>query len=333
MVLFREWGEQAPVLILDVANPVKPLHLCTLSPADGARFVSATKVAFSMGDRLGLADLSNGAVVQMAQLPAVGWGGVFSRDGSRFAYRVADDKGVQTLHLWSRGKDQTLYAQEPLGGHGGPGWANGPSSQLQFSPDGQELLDYNLFRPRMTGPANLLVFKVDGSVLFQYTGFALGVWRPSGSLLYFSFWPGQPPATQVDAIDAAGQRRTVASGVGGLNWPSMTPDGLGIVYTAVDAAGHPHLWRLDLATGAATQVGKVITAVTEFVGPNVVWTNEGTPCECGPGGNSMPTGVVIAHDLIAGSDATVDFGSFRGPGGTPASSAPPSAESVMDVWF
>jgi hypothetical protein len=331
MVVFREWGEQAPVLILDVANPVKPLQLCILSPADGGRFVSATKVAFSAGDRLGLADLSNRTVVETAQLPTVASGGVFSRDGSRFAYRLYDDKGGLILHLWSGGKDQILYREEPMGGHGGPGWAIGPFGQLQFSPDGRELLDYMLFRP-MSLP-QLQVFKVDGSQILQVTNSDSGAWLPTGSVLYFSFWQGQPTNWQVDSIDANVQRRTVASLTRGLSWPSMAPDGRGIVYITEDSAGLPRLWRLDLATGATTQVGKAITAVTVFVGPNVIWTNEGKPCECGPGGNSTPTGVVLAHDLITGSDTAVDFSSFRAPGGTYPTAAPSGAESVMDAWF
>jgi hypothetical protein len=179
----------------------------------------------------------------------------------------------------------------------------------------------------------LQVFKVDGSQILQVTNSDSGAWLPTGSVLYFSFWQGQPTNWQVDSIDANVQRRTVASPTRGLSWPSMAPDGRGIVYITEDSAGLPRLWRLDLATGATTQVGKAITAVTVFVGPNVIWTNEGKPCECGPGGNSTPTGVVLAHDLITGSDTAVDFSSFRAPGGTYPTAAPSGAESVMDAWF
>jgi Tol biopolymer transport system component len=331
MVLFRDWGDTAPLLILDVSNPVVPKHLCTLSPAQSGRFLSATKVAFSADDRLGLADLSNGTVLETAHLPSVTYGGAFSRDGSRFAYRLYDDKGGMTMHLWSQGKDKTLYTQEPVGGHGGPGWAGGPVARLQFSPDGQELLDYLLFRP-MTGPANLLVFKVDGTVVFQYKGQTAGVWHPTGSVLYFWFWPAQPPSTEIDSVDASGQRRIVASGLSLLSWPSMAPDSQSIVYTSFDdASGLPHLSRFDLAKGATTQLSTAIAAETVFVTPTVVWTNQGKPCECGPGGNSTPDGVMIAHELATGRDATVDMSFY--PADDLSRGGLLYAEDVLDASF
>jgi hypothetical protein len=332
LALFHDYGKQSPLAILDVSDPQKPIVICTLAPAEGGRFLSATKVAFSAGDRLGLADLSTGTVVQTAQLRAVTFGGAFSRDGSRFAYQLWDDTGGLTLHLWSGGHDSTLYTQDPLGGHGGPGWASGPFSQLQFSPDGRELLDYILFRP-MSGPANLQVFKLDGSPTVLYKGTAPAVWAPTGSLLYSSFWPVRPPTTEVDSIDATGQRRIVASGLNGYYWPSMTPDGRSIVYDTVDAAGLPHLWALDLNTGASAQLSGATTAQTRFVGPTVVWENEGGPCECGPGGNSMPDGVMLAHDLSNGRDVTVDSSFYRALVASETAPAYLYADFVVDTWF
>ena len=121
--------------ILDVSNPLKPALRCTLGPAQGGRFdQSPTQLMFWVGNKLGSADLTSGRVVQTAQLPAVAWGGSFSRDGSEFAYRTGDDTNAGlTTHLFSGGRDHILYTQEPLGGHG----VGEPStfSRLEFSPD------------------------------------------------------------------------------------------------------------------------------------------------------------------------------------------------------
>ena len=259
----------------------------------------------------------------------------FSPDGTEFAYRVFDDAGGLKMHLRIAGQDRVLYTQEPVGGHGGPPY--GPYDQLQFSPDGTELLDFWMFRPT-SGPLNLLVFKSDGSILFQESGTVSGVWSPTENLLYFSVLAQSGLPSEVDSLDPAGQRATVVSGLKGYFWPVMAPNGGAIIYDTYDTSvpgqatgGLPHLWRLDLSAHSSSQLGSSVSSRPVFVEPTFVWSNEEKPCECGPGGASAVDGVVIAHDVIANRDATVDM-ALTVPGiGAPA--VMPSTGSVLDAWF
>jgi hypothetical protein len=309
MVVYKQLGTPPVLEILDVSNPVKPSLACTLSPAQGARFLSGTKVAFWVGDELGSADLVSGTVLRTTHLPAVAGTGTFSADGTKFAYRVFDAAGGMSTHLYAAGSDRTLYTQEPLGGHGGPGPSFGPFDQLEFSPDGSLLLDFYSFRPQ-SGPASFLVFRTDGSIAFQSKMVTNGTWNLANALFFF-VW-GQPGLTgELDAMIVGGQRDVVATGLNGMYWPRLSPDGGSIIYNASDSSvpdcgGVPHLWRLDLKTGRASQLSKAISSGPVFVQRTVVWSDEQKLSPCGPGGPSGVDGVTLARDLITGQDAAVD---------------------------
>jgi hypothetical protein len=327
------------VELLDVSNPIKPYLACTLMPATGAHFLSDTKLAFWSGDQLGTADLSSRApVTQTARLAASAGTGAFSADGTKFAYRHWDDAGGMSTHLYVAGSDHTLYFQEPMGGHGGPGPSAGPFDQLAFSPDGSLLLDYMLFRPP-SGPPNLRVFRADGSIVFQTAGAPGGAWSRTGNtLFFFAYAPNQPGLVgDLIRLDTSGQRQVVASGLHVMNWSRMSPDGTGIVYNAPDISvpdcgGVPHLWRFDLATGRDTQVSGAISSGPFFIQPNIVWSDEQKLGPCGPGGPSVPDGVILAHDLTTGKDATVDTTLIvPGIGGPPQ--GPASTFWLLDTWF
>ncbi len=324
------------VELMDVSNPLKPYFACTLSPAYGAHFLSATKLAFWIGDQLGTADLGTGAITQTARLPAIAGNGAFSADGTKFAYRSYDDAGAITAHLYANGSDRALYVQEPMGGHGGPGPSFGPFDQLEFSPDGSLLLDYMMFRPR-SGPANLILFRLDGSIVFQTSTSPGGAWSPTGTTLYFYAANQSGLAGDLDRLDGNGQRQVIASGLHGMFWMQMSPDGSGIIYNTPDSAvpdcgGVPHLWRFDLATGRATQISQAISAGPYFVKPNVVWANEQKLSPCGPGGPSTQDGTILAHDLGTGQDATVDI-TLTVPGIGGPQPAPLTTDYLLDTWF
>jgi len=332
LAIYRSATTPPSVEMLDVSDPLKPYLACTLSPAYGARFLSDTKLAFWVGDQLGTADLSSGAITQTAHLPASAGTGAFSADGTEFAYRSYDDAGAMTTHLFVNGSDRTLYVQGPLGGHGGPGPSFGPFDQLEFSPDGSLLLDYSLFRPP-SGPSNLIVFKTDGSILFQTPGALGGAWSPTGSTLFFYDSTPSGLAGDLDRLDANGQRQVVASGLHRMNWLRMSPNGSGIIYNTSDSSvpdcgGVPHLWRFDLATGRATQISSSISSSPYFVQPNVVWSDEQVLSPCGPGGPSTEDGRILAHDLNTGLDATVDTSLIPAGAGGPL-----VTWNLLDVWF
>jgi hypothetical protein len=320
--------------ILDVSNPLKPSLACTLSPADGARFLSATRVIFWVGDALGTADLTSGIVTRAGRLPAIAANGTFSADGTKFAYRVFDNAGGMSTHLYVAGSDRTLYVQEPIGGHGGPGPSFGPFDQLEFSPDGSLLLDFYTFRPA-SGPAPLMVFRSDGTILFQSTTAPGGAWSPVGATLFFPVWDQPGVTNELDRIDATGRRLVVATALHGVFWLRMAPDGGSLIYNSTDSSvpdcgGVPHLWRLDLRTGSASQISQSISSNPVFVRGAVVWSDEQALGPCGPGGPTVETGVILAHDLATGHDATVDTTStVPGIGGPPLPAS--STINLLDV--
>jgi hypothetical protein len=334
LAIYRYLSIPAVIELLDVSNPLKPYLACTLTPADGAHLLSDTKLAFWSGDQLGTVDLSSGTPITMTGRLAARVGtGAFSNDGKKFAYRFYADTGAVSLHLYSAGVDRTLYVQEPMGGHGGPGQTFGPIDQLAFSPDGSLLLDYLIFRPP-SGPPTLNVFRTDGSILFQAAGGSGAVWSPSGNTLFFYLY-GQAGLGDLIRLDASGQQ-VIASGLPGMNWARMSPDGSGIIYNTPDSSipdcgGMPHLWRFDLATKRATQISNAMSSDAFFIQPNVVWSDEQQVGRCGPGGPSISDGVILAHDLSTGKDATVDTTLIvPGIGGPPH---PPTTWNLLDTWF
>jgi len=321
------------VELMDVSNPVKPYLACTLMPASGAHFLSDTKLAFWTGDELGTADLGSGAITRTARLSARAGTGAFSADGTKFAYRHWDDAGGMSLHLYVAGSDRTLYVREPIGGHGGTSPTFGPFDQLAFSPDGSLLLDHYAF-----GMQPPTVFRLDGSVAFMSTTATNSTWSPVGKTLYFlsQNQSGQTPTGDLHSWNADGER-AVAIDLNGFYWPRMSPDGTGIIYNASDdsvpgCGGVPHLWRLDLTTRRAAQISKSIGSSPFFVQPTVVWSDEEQLIQCGLGGPTGQDGVILAHDLRTGKDATVDTTLIvPGIGGPPL--PPLSTFNLFDTWF
>lgn len=331
LVLF-EYADSSVLGVLDVSDPLKPNLLCWLSGAKGGRFTqSATQIAFWVDDKLGTADLASGKVVQTDTLPAVPSEGYFSGDGAQFAYRVGEVTNVGlTTHLYRRAdhRDLALYTQAPIGGHGGPPY--GPVDQLTFSPDNKELLDYYEFRPLSGTPPHFMVFKTaDGSVAYQLDTGAFGAWSPSGSTVYFFVRGEQGFIGELDSVGPSGQAQTVVTSINGFFWPRVTPDGAGIVYEAIDSAGLPHVWRLDLATKGMAQLSTKLSSIPVFVTRSTIWMDEEKPCDCGLGGVSMPDGTILAHNVSSATDTPVDT-SRTAPGvGAPQ----PSTIGIVDVWF
>ena len=335
--LFPATGSSPSLLeVLDVTDPLKPRLMCTLSPADGGEFGGSSHVVvFWSGNTIGSADLAARTIALVGEVPQGSFVGAYNQAQREAAYTEPGEGDGFTRHLVQLGgQDRTLYVQQPIGGHGGP--TCGPYGQLQFSPDGRELLDYNTFRP-VSGPANLLVFKSDGSLVFQQVGISFGGWGPAGTVLYFAGASSQGVTGEIDSVDEAGHRLSVVSGLRSFCWPVMAPDGRSIVFGVYDppapgqaTLGLPHLWRIDLASHTASQLTTAVTSHAAFVGPAVVWADEETACDCGPGGPSAPDGVVLAHDLAKGTEAKVDLGSLVPGIGLPN---PPVGFDVRDHWF
>jgi hypothetical protein len=327
-----EYAGTSVLGILDVSDPLKPTLLCWLSGASGGRFdQSPTQIVFWMGNKLGTGDLTSGKVVQTDTLPAVAAEGSFSSDSAEFAYRTGDD-GVtgMSLHLYRRGdhRDLRLYSQDPIGGHGLPPY--GPLDQLLFSPDNKLLLDFYEFRPSSGTPPRFMIFRtVDGSIAYQLETAAFGAWAPTGSTVYFLVRGEQGFIGELDSVGASGQAQTVMTSINGFFWPRVIPDGTAIVYDSYDSAGLPHIWRFDLATHAVVQVSTTVSSKPIFITSTVLWSDEEKPCDCGPGGQSAPDGIVLAHNLGGGAVTPADT-SRTAPGvGAPQ----PTTTGIVDIWY
>ena len=94
----------------------------------------------------------------------------------------------------------------------------------------------------------------------------------------------------------------------------------------------PHLWRVDLATGRATQISQSISSDPFFVKPTVVWSDEQKLSQCGLGGPSTPDGVILAHDLNTGQDAAANM-TLTVPGIGGPQLGPPTTFFLLDTWF
>jgi hypothetical protein len=350
-----ELATTPPILeVLDVSDPLKPALLCLLSPAQGGSFDQApNQLVFWIGDQLGSADLTSGKVVQTTRLPFPAFEGVYSRNGATFAYRASvDPAGSISTRIDGGGYDRELYLEAPLGGHGGPPPGAGPFDQLEFSPDGKELLDFNAFRPP-TGPDNFLVYRTtgilgtyappDSFLIFHSTTAVHGAWAPTGGTLYF-LQSTQDSTGEVDSVDATGRQLTLTRGVNGFFWPQFEPSRGWIFYDAYasppgdSCGGLPHLWLVSLQSPTASQASLTISSEPVIISQSpqpvsdVVWSNEEKPVQCGPGGETIPDGVVVAYYPGSGREAQVDMSAtVPGIGGPPL--PPPSTRHLTDVWF
>jgi hypothetical protein len=329
--------------VLDVSNGLKPFLLCWFSPAQGAAFDQAAKqVVFWAGNHLGAIDLAAGKVTMTDTLPATPWEGVFSHDGSLFAYRTGDDTTGMSTHVYHGGVDRVLYTEAGLGGHGGPSW--GPLDRLEFSADDQYLLDFYEFRPA-SGPDRLLIYQTGAILVSSVPPDSLrrlsvnqaepGAWSTKGSALFYYVPPTGSTPGKVLWWEPSGVLE-LASGIGSWSWPVVQPQGSELYYNEWvstvpndQCGGLPHLWRIDLGDGKPSQASDAVASHPVFVTPSFVWMNEEKLTGCGIGGESAPDGVILGYDLANGSTKQVDM-SLAVPGvGAPQS----NSGSVVDVWL
>jgi len=139
------------------------------------------------------------------------------------------------------------------------------------------------------------------------------VWSATGSKLYFlNANPPHGDAGDLHSWDPAGGEVTLNRGLMSYFWPALSPSGTTLIYdvygppTPDGCAGPPQLWRIDLGSGAISQISRALSTQPVFIAANVVWSDEEQPIACGMSGSSAPDGKVLSHDLTNGSDAPVD---------------------------
>jgi hypothetical protein len=309
--------------ILDVLDPLHPVQVCQLFNATTGRFVSGTKIVFWYSTYVGTADLETGSLNWARAWVDAPMDVVFSPDGSNWAYREGDAAGVRT-HLVVGGKDTVMVTRAIVGGHGVPPY--GPLDQLSFSASGQYLLTYAFFVPA-GDPPNFMVFGLDGSTAFKSTTAAFGTWDRAGNRLYFlSTSKAGSISGTVKSLDPGGQPVTSSPKLSSYFWPTLSPDGRTLVFNTYGAQSFPHPWKLDIASRVRTLAASATSTQPVFISADIIWSNEGVPCVCGPGGTSQPDGRLIAHNLKTGVNSVV-----LGLGTLPGSTSPTSA--IEDVWF
>lgn len=162
---------------------------------------------------------------------------------------------------------------------------------------------------------------------FQSTTAKFSVWDRSGNRLYFlaAKVVGEIAGTVV-SWNPGGQPVALSAKVSSYFWPTLSPDGTTLVFNTYGAQSFPHPWRLDIARRVRAVVASATSTQPVFIGPDVIWSNEGIPCACGIGGTSAPDGRVIAHNLKTGVNSVVlEIASL-----TPSKSP---TEDIVDVWF
>jgi hypothetical protein len=321
LLLFK--GFISGTYVLDVADPLHPVQVCVLTNGSSARFVSATKIVFWASTLVGTADLETGNVSWSRAWLTAPIGVVFSPDGTNWAYMEADDKAVRT-HLVVGGKDTVVVTRAFPGGHGVPPY--GPLDQLAFSATGQYLLTNAFFAPA-GDPPNFMVFAMDGSTAFKSTTAEFGTWDRAGNRLYFlaTRAAGSINGT-VESLEPGVQPVVRSAKLSSYFWPTLSPDGNTMVFNSYGVQGFPHPWKLDLARRVKTQLASATSSQPVFISPDVIWSNEGVPCACGPGGTSQPDGRVIAHNLRTGVNSVV----LLLPTLTRSQSP---TDGISDVWF
>jgi hypothetical protein len=318
-------ANQSELLVLDTVDPIHPVEDCTIVPAAGGRFITATRIAFWDSDSLGTADIAAGTVVVTATVPAVPTDGAFSPDGSIFAYRVGGDTNGLSTHLFAAGQDHTLVTRAGIGGHGGP--IIGPPAQLEFSSDGKYLLSVDSLNANFaSGPPNFLIFDQNGSTVFQSATAAFGRWSKQGDELYF-LAPSQAHGISGDVHSwqpTTGETPTALRGLASYFWPELAPDNTSLLFNSYDSAGLPHLWSVNLSSGTSVQLGSGISTEPVFVGQSVIWSTEEMPTNGGMSA-SAPDGELVVHDLQTGHETTISLGAYA-PGWV-------TTRSIVDVWL
>jgi hypothetical protein len=316
-------GSISGLYVIDVVDPLHPVQVCQLLSATSGRFISGTKIMFWYSMFVGTADLQTGSLNWSRAWVNEPTEVVFSPDGSSWAYREGDSTGVRT-HLVVGGKDQVLVTRAPLGGHGVPPY--GPLDQLAFSATGQYVLTYAFF-VAAGEPPNFMVFALDGSTAFKSATAKFGTWDRAGNRLYFlAATTAAGIAGTVKSVDPGGQPVVRSPKLSSYFWPSLSPDGKTLAFSTYGAQRFPHPWKLDVASRVKTQLSTATSTQPVFIALDVIWSNEGIPCACGPAGTSAPDGRVIAHSLKTGINSVV-----LGISNLTQSTSPTG--DIVDVWF
>ena len=309
LLLLRGWYAE-PLMLYDVSDPVHPRLLCRISNTSAHLFTGDTfeylkPVSADETDVI-LHSLGSGNESLAGTLPFSTTSSAWLTDLSVAAYTVVD-AGGDHVWLYAQKRDALLFTyQEPqVGCICRFGLSSGV---LAFSPDGQ----YLLAGPGL-GPQALAVYRVsDRTRLAAMSG--SGFWDRTGHRLFVT-GESQPARTWTPEAGYA-----ALGGAG--SWPffpNQSPDGSQVAYTAYSDPSsevQPRFYLYDLkAASTRMLIDKMRTQVV-FVKDGWLWYLEEAACDpstCTGPVSTMPTGNVLAMQVLTATETTVVFASGENP--------------------
>ena len=292
LVLAKLAGSNSMV-VRDVSNLDNPTTLCTFASAPyRPRFVSPTRIVYSAGDSLEVADLSTQRTST--------WGFAGPSPSSLEDFAAAGNGSIMYLvghannlewRLSDGAIDRLIQGLPAVYGRGGV--IDYDSTMLGYSADGRymALVTTYSFGPNaavgedapfeIRDAAGHLVFSdpaAGGSASAPSRGPTMATWAPTGATLYYRDQQG------VWSWDPVAGNRLILPGVQWVS-PHFDPSGNWIAYS-IGPGGEMHNVEVyQPSNGATTRIAGPGRNDPKFLAPGVLWYRDEVPCPPGPCGH------------------------------------------------
>jgi Tol biopolymer transport system component len=309
------------------------------------QFVTRSRLAYVLTNagtsRVMVRDLATQQTRSAAVVPSGGYVVALSPDERRLFFLRSDPNGGDSLNMAEGGTAATLTKFAPPVGRDG---VLADETRIAFSKDGRYffVIDTAAGTPTSAGTARLQVRDAGGRLIFGIdqgiSGQALSddsatvrfvAGDPTGGPGFPSAWApawsGQDQlyfqeADGIHAWDAATGKATML--LPGLRWyhPSVSDDGQLVAFSALDAGGGPTVQAYDLSARSIV-FARTLRWWPTFVMGRTLWYLENTQCPsggCGPGLSAVPTGRVLAYDLVSKTSVDLPFKGQAGSSGMPS---------------
>jgi hypothetical protein len=296
-------GPSGPAAVADtkvylIDQPSKPVEICSVAHAIGAKFVSPTVIGFvqipnftpttsstEWDSHLVVRDSKDGSSRSVMNATGTIWDFDWAPDGQTVSWGLQSRDGFQ---LWAdklgaapKALTATLV-MPPRGYFAGDG--NG--IWIRFSPSGRYLVMANT----LVVGKHLQIFRTsDWSLLWSADKGGSPLWSRDGNRLYFEDFAGEH----------AWQPNATVSTVAPDGWldPTLSLDGCCVAYT-LDYATNPHVEVRDLRSGARQQIEGMHAAYPVFASSDVLWLAEMTKTGSGEGAPPYTSsGIELAYNL------------------------------------
>ena len=309
-------GSTHPVLA-DVADPVHPRAICTISGSWTPQLVSQQMVSWSATQgspgSAGASVIGTLDVFTGTSAVAASWtGGGFldglhewSPDQSTLVYVTSDASAVD-VHLLTGAGDRVLAAYGPVPGRGvNP---NEDDAFIAFSPDG----GYFAFEQTFTSSGDHLDVWNRSGVVFSQPNATMATWGSTASKLYFR----QPNASVVyvwDSTQAPGNRSQAFGQQ--LAWirPRADAGDDYLAFTVRDSNGIPHVWLYGYGGRAGGMLPNE-RSTPSFLNSGTVFFLEEAACgaNCGIGPATQPDGKTFTYSIATQMETASTIASVLG---------------------